>query len=60
MSPRSKKATSGKSAGPSRPLPLGVARGKPRVPLPKQTGGAHEDKTKRPWRRRKHKKLPHE
>jgi len=29
---------------------------KPRVPLPKQTGGVHEDKTKRPWRRRKHKK----
>jgi hypothetical protein len=28
---------------------------KPRVPLPRQTGGAHEDKTKRPWRRRKHK-----
>ena len=27
----------------------------PRAPLPKQTGGAHEDKTKRPWRRRKHK-----
>jgi hypothetical protein len=28
----------------------------PRAPLPRQTGGAHEDKTKRPWRRRKHKK----
>jgi hypothetical protein len=28
---------------------------KPRVPLPRQTGGAHEDKTRRPWRRRKHK-----
>jgi hypothetical protein len=28
---------------------------KPRVPLPRQTGGVHEDKTKRPWRRRKHK-----
>ncbi|PWT79376.1 MAG: hypothetical protein C5B57_14050 [Blastocatellia bacterium] len=28
----------------------------PRVPLPRQTGGAHEDKTKRPFRRRKHKK----
>jgi len=26
------------------------------VPLPRQTGGVHEDKTKRPWRRRKHKK----
>lgn len=29
----------------------------PRAPLPRQTGGVHEDKTKRPWRRRKHKKL---
>jgi hypothetical protein len=28
---------------------------RPRVPLPRQTGGVHEDKTKRPWRRRKHK-----
>jgi hypothetical protein len=28
---------------------------RPRVPLPRQTGGAHEDKTKRLWRRRKHK-----
>jgi hypothetical protein len=28
----------------------------PRVPLPRQTGGVHEDKSKRPWRRRKHKK----
>jgi hypothetical protein len=28
----------------------------PRAPLPRQTGGVHEDKTKRPWRRRKHKK----
>jgi hypothetical protein len=27
----------------------------PRAPLPRQTGGVHEDKTKRPWRRRKHK-----
>jgi hypothetical protein len=27
----------------------------PRVPLPRQTGGAHEDKTRRPWRERKHK-----
>jgi hypothetical protein len=26
------------------------------VPLPRQTGGAHEDKSKRPHRRRKHKK----
>jgi hypothetical protein len=32
-----------------------TAASKPRVPLPRQTGGAHEDKTKRPWRRRKHK-----
>ena len=29
---------------------------KPRVPLPRQTGGVHEDKTKRPYRERKHKK----
>jgi len=29
---------------------------KPRVPLPRQTGGVHEDKTKRPWRERKHRK----
>jgi hypothetical protein len=29
---------------------------RPRVPLPRQTGGVHEDKTKRPWRERKHKK----
>jgi hypothetical protein len=28
---------------------------KPRVPLPRQTGGVHPDKTKRPWRTRKHK-----
>jgi len=28
---------------------------KPRVPLPRQTGGVHEDKTQRPWRERKHK-----
>jgi hypothetical protein len=27
----------------------------PRVPLPRQTGGAHEDKRKRPHRKRKHK-----
>jgi hypothetical protein len=27
----------------------------PRAPLPKKTGGAHEDKTRRPWRDRKHK-----
>jgi len=26
------------------------------VPLPRQTGGRHEDKTRRPWRDRKHKK----
>jgi hypothetical protein len=30
----------------------------PRAPLPRQTGGVHEDKTKRPWRRRKHKLKP--
>jgi len=28
---------------------------RPRVPLPRQTGGVHEVKSKRPWRRRKHK-----
>jgi len=28
---------------------------KVRVPLPRQTGGRHEDKTRRPYRRRKHK-----
>jgi len=33
---------------------------KPRVPLPRQTGGVHEDKTKRPWRERKHKKRDEE
>ena len=29
---------------------------RPRVPLPRQRGGPHEDKTKRPPRRRKHRK----
>jgi hypothetical protein len=33
---------------------------RPRVPLPRQTGGAHEVKTKRPWRRRKHKTKEYE
>lgn len=36
-----------------------VARKKPRLPrapLPKQTGGAHEDKSKRVFRKEKHKK----
>jgi len=28
---------------------------RPRAPLPRQTGGAHEDKTRRPYRQRKHK-----
>ncbi|HOC17013.1 MAG TPA: hypothetical protein PKK95_02035 [Vicinamibacterales bacterium] len=27
----------------------------PRVPLPRQVGGAHEDRRKRPARKRKHK-----
>jgi hypothetical protein len=27
----------------------------PRAPLPKQTGGVHEDKSKRPYRKQKHK-----
>jgi hypothetical protein len=30
----------------------------PRVPLPRQTGGLHEDKTKRPLRKQKHKRRP--
>lgn len=30
----------------------------PRAPLPRQTGGVHEDRTKRPHRRRKHKGQP--
>jgi hypothetical protein len=30
----------------------------PRVPLPRQTGGRHEDKTKRPFRKLKHRKAP--
>jgi hypothetical protein len=28
----------------------------PRAPLPRQTGGMHEDKTKRPIRKQKHRK----
>ena len=28
----------------------------PRAPLPQQTGGAHEDKSKRPFRKEKHRK----
>ena len=28
---------------------------RPRAPLPRQVGGRHEDKSKRPWRDRKHK-----
>jgi hypothetical protein len=32
----------------------------PRAPLPRQTGGRHEDKTKRPIRKRKHRKPPGE
>lgn len=30
----------------------------PRVPLPRQTGGRHEDKTKRPLRKQKHRPPP--
>lgn len=30
----------------------------PRAPLPKKTGGAHEVKSKRPFRKQKHKKDP--
>lgn len=29
----------------------------PRAPLPKQTGGAHRDRTKEPARKAKHKKF---
>jgi hypothetical protein len=36
--------------------PSDQADARPRVPLPRQTGGVHEDKTKRPCRERKHKK----
>jgi hypothetical protein len=28
----------------------------PRAPLPRQTGGVHEDKSKRPFRKMKHRK----
>ncbi|HTI36291.1 MAG TPA: hypothetical protein VL484_01925 [Vicinamibacterales bacterium] len=28
----------------------------PRVPLPRQIGGQHEDKTRRPFRKQKHRK----
>jgi len=31
-------------------------RARPRVPLPRQTGGVHAVKVKELWRRRKHKK----
>lgn len=30
----------------------------PRAPLPRQTGGRHEDKTKRPLRKQKHRPPP--
>ena len=40
---------------PARRPPTSARAPKPRVPLPRQTGGVHEDKTKRPWRERKHK-----
>ena len=30
----------------------------PRAPLPRQTGGRHEDKTKRPLRKRKYRTPP--
>jgi hypothetical protein len=36
--------------------PTASPRRLPRVPLPRQKGGQHEDKTRRPWRERKHKK----
>jgi hypothetical protein len=40
---------------PSRP---NLKRRLPRAPLPRQTGGAHDDKTRRPFRKRKHRKPP--
>jgi hypothetical protein len=30
----------------------------PRAPLPRQTGGRHEDKTRRPLRKQKHRRTP--
>lgn len=30
----------------------------PRAPLPRQTGGVHEDRLKRPFRKQKHRKPP--
>jgi hypothetical protein len=30
----------------------------PRAPLPRQTGGAHEDKSKRPIRKQKYRRPP--
>jgi len=41
----------------ARRRPKSKTPAKPRAPLPRQTGGIHEDKTRRPWRRRKHKKI---
>ena len=32
----------------------------PRVPLPRQTGGRHDDKTKRPVRRQKYRTPPND
>jgi hypothetical protein len=28
------------------------------VPLPRQTGGVHDDKTRRPFRKQKHRRKP--
>ena len=44
-----------RSARKSKRSPAGTL---PRAPLPRQTGGVHEDKRKRPWRERKHKGDP--
>ncbi len=49
---------------PTRPTPRRTAHAAakkpalPRAPLPRQTGGLHEDKTKRPVRKQKHRRPP--
>ena len=48
-------------ARPTRPSTTRAAAKKPRLPrapLPRQTGGLHEDKTKRPVRKLKHRRPP--
>ncbi len=46
---------------PARPTATRASAKKPRLPrapLPRQTGGLHEDKTKRPVRKQKHRRPP--